>query len=453
MSSKSLPAGNAAASAFAPNLAEPDSPDGCEAPPAESGAGGAPPSNTAPHNSKDEGPPRFRLLRLAVDSLYLSYPGDLSASAVAVLTRLRDYARSEHPEEQAKAQYPLAGHVFEVKDKGAGRFPFVLVDNAFRIQLSNPGKKLPMAYVQIGAEYLAHKGPKGAAEALEAILLKLCDTEAGWHGRESVSRIDLAADFVSGLSMESWSREAWVTRATEIHSYAVDGNFTGWTVGLRGAIGCRLYDKVREIFASRKPWVMNQWIPAGWTGGEPVWRLEFELKRDFLKERGFRALDDVLENLNGLWSYATTEWLRLTVPNPQDSTRTRWPVHPFWIDLASVDWQSALNVPLQRFSNSRVPNDERQIAVMLGALSSYMASHRIDDRNTGIDELLSRMYEHYGVIAARKGQTFDDLLAHRVALKAREFNTAVNAPGLVDSLRQDAQDEGAEAYRRATRGW
>ena len=248
---------------------------------------GAPPSNTAPHNSKVDDGPRFRLLRLAVDSLYLSYPGDLSASSVAVLSKLRDYARSEHPEEQAKAQFPAAGHVFEVKDKGTGRFPFVLVDNAFRIQLSNPGKKLPMAYVQVGAEFLAHKGPKGAAAELEAVLLEVCSTDAGWFGRESVSRIDLAADFVSGLSMESWTRDAWVTRATEIHSYAVDGHFTGWTVGLGGDIACRLYDKVREILHTRKPWVMNQWIPAGWQGGEPVWRLEFELIASSLRRAAF----------------------------------------------------------------------------------------------------------------------------------------------------------------------
>ena len=81
-----------------------------------------------------------------------------------------------------------------------------------------------------------------------------------------------------------------------------------------------------------------------------------------------------------------------------------------------------------------------------------MASHGLDDRNTAIEELLARMYEHYDTVASRKGQTFDELLARRVALKAREFNTAINAPGLVESLQHDAQDAGAEAYRRASRG-
>lgn len=151
--------------------ADPDSPDGCEAPPAESGSEGlqgASPSNTAPHNSNNKLPDGFKLLRLAVDSLYLSYPGDLHPKVLARLIDLKGKAQSPHLEEQARAQYVAGNHIFEVKDKGAGLFPFVLDDNAYRIQFSRPGKKLPMAYVKVSAEYLAHKGPRPVQEELEA---------------------------------------------------------------------------------------------------------------------------------------------------------------------------------------------------------------------------------------------------------------------------------------------
>jgi hypothetical protein len=450
-----LPAGKFAGVSLPPLLAGPDSADARAARTGEAGSDqGAQPSNTAPYNSKEqEKGCSIRLLRLAVDSLYLSYPGDLSATAVATLKKLKEYAQSEHLEYQAKAQYPLGNHVFEVKDRGAGRFPYVLADNAYRIQLSNPGKKLPMAYVQVSAEYLAHRGPVEVANELEGLLLEFCNADSGWFGRNSVSRIDLAADFVSPVSMESWDRNAWVTHATEIHSYAVDREFTGWTVGLGGSIGCRLYDKVREIVHSGKCWVLNQWLPAGWQAGETVWRLEFEFKRDFLKGRGLGPLETILENLDGLWSYATTEWLRLSIPNPADSTRSRWPIHPLWALLASVDWQTAKNIPLERFSNARTPNDLRHITVLLGALSSYMASHGLDDRNQAVDELLGHMHEHYGVIASRKGLTFDEFLARRVALKAREFNTAINEPGKVDNLKDDFRREQEDSpYRRASQG-
>lgn len=311
---------------------------------------GAPPSNTAPYNSNGNLPDGFRLLRLAVDSLYLSYPGDITPEVLAVLHKLKARAQSDHPEEQASAQYPLGSHIFEVKDKGARMFPFVLEDNAYRIQLSKPGKRLPMAYVKVSAEYLAHKGPVEVGKELQELLVEFGQIT----GSNMVSRIDLAADFTSPVVMDSWHRSAWVTRATEIHSYAKDQEFTGWTIGMGGVIGCRLYDKVQEICHSGKAWTMNQWIPMGWKPGEEVWRLEFEFKRDFLKDRQLSSLDSVLDNLNGLWSYATTEWLRLTVPNEADSTRSRWPTHSLWIALASVDWESAHSLLLDKCPATRV---------------------------------------------------------------------------------------------------
>jgi hypothetical protein len=247
------------------------------------GIGGAPPSNTAPHNSISSLPDGFRLLRLAVDSLYLSYPGDLEPATLSALNKLKAYAQSDHLEEQAKAQYPIGTHVFEVKDRGAGRFPYVLANSSYRIQLSKPGKKLPMAYVQVSAEYLAHKGPEAIGIELQALL-----SELGPVSSNTVSRIDLAADFSTPVVMDSWHRSAWVTRATEIHSYAKDQNFTGWTVCMGGVMGCRLYDKVQEIVNTGKAWVMNQWLPKGWKpGDQEVVRRQGQGRCRYSADQGF----------------------------------------------------------------------------------------------------------------------------------------------------------------------
>lgn len=89
----------------------------------------------------------------------LSSPSDLKQEVLATLDKLKKMAQSDHLEQQAQAQYPLGSHILEVEDKGARLFPFVMEDNAYRIQLFRPGKRLPMAYVKVSAEYLAHKGP------------------------------------------------------------------------------------------------------------------------------------------------------------------------------------------------------------------------------------------------------------------------------------------------------
>ncbi len=449
MSNKKSSAGNPAGIPPSPTPADPDSRTGAPAPAAESGSEpGAAPSNTAPHNDKTPPVDAFRLLRLAVDSLYLSFPGDLRPEVLAALSTLKTKAQSEHPELQAQAQYVVGQHIFEVKDKGARMFPFVLEDNAYRLQLSKPGKKLPMAYVKVSAEYLAHKGPMAVHQELQELLAEFGDVT----GSGLVSRIDLAADFVSSIAMDSWPRLAWVTRAIQIHSYAKDQVFTGWTIGMGGIISARLYNKVEEILYSGKPWVMNLWEPAGWVPGEPVWRLEFELKRDFLKEKGLSSLESVLEHLNGLWSYATTEWLRLTVPNEADTVRGRWPIHPLWMALASVDWESTGSAKLERFSNARTPSEQRLAVMVMGSLVSYMAMHGLDDHNEAIEALLHILHENFSVLADKKGMTFEELLAQRVALKAREFNTGINEPGLAAALKKASKDAGPDAYRRASRG-
>ena len=251
--STSPDAGKPAGNFPVPRQADLDSTAGREAAPGESGSEGiqgASPSNTAPHNSNNKLPDGFKLLRLAVDSLYLSYPGDLHPGVLRELVNLKNKAQSADPLEQAQAQFVVGGHIFEVKDKGTRLFPFVLDDNAYRLQFSRPGKKLPMAYVKVSAEYLAHKGPRAVQEELEKLL-----GEFGLlTGRNMVSRIDLAADFSSPCIMDSWHRSAWVTRAVEIHSYAKDQQFTGWTVGMGGVITVRLYDKTREIKLSSKTW-------------------------------------------------------------------------------------------------------------------------------------------------------------------------------------------------------
>ena len=156
---------------------------------AESLASGAPPSNTAPDNCNT---PYFQALRWGVDSLYLSYPGELSRERDDELQgpqATRSVQRNRRS--QAKAQFCLGKHIFEVKEKGASLFPYILEDGAFRIQLSRPGHKAPMAYVKVSAKYLAHVGPADAEKHLYDLLVQLGEIK----GAANVSRIDLYVDF------------------------------------------------------------------------------------------------------------------------------------------------------------------------------------------------------------------------------------------------------------------
>ncbi len=409
----------------------------------ESSSQGTPPSNTVPYNCNNE---YFKLLRFGIDSLYLSYQGELFPEVKERLVKLKQLAQHPEADQQAQAQYAIAGHIFEVKDKGSSIFPYVIEDGAFRISLSKTSKKTPMAYVKLSSRYLCSNTPIEAETHLRHILSELGILSDYAH----VSRIDLCADFVSHENMESWGREAWITRGKKIDAHAVNEKFTGWSIGLGGKISCRLYNKLIEIHTSGRTDLIPLWKEAGWIEDEPVWRVEFQLMRDVLAEHGLISLDAVLANLNGLWSYASTEWLRLTLPNPDDQTRSRWPIHPLWGYISSIDWETNLNTLSRSFQATRLPEDKRILALGISSMASFMAKHSIIDFDEGLDRYLLALHQHLQTSGEFLGLSAEDFILEKVRLRGKKFNTILN----IDEAEQKRLEiaRAAKDYRKASEG-
>lgn len=326
----------------------------------------APPSNTASYKCNQE---YFKALRWGVDSLYLSVKGKLFPEVLVRLKLLKAMAQDrENPEDQARAQYPINGELFQVRDKGAGRFPYVIENTAYRIQLSPGSGHLPMAYVKVSAGFLAHVGPREAAKRVTEMLALLGEIE----GQPAVSRIDLFVDFVWTGSLE-WDRSAWVTRAGHIDTYSENGKLTGWVIGRGGHLLGRLYDKRLHADKIGAYYLHALWAEVGWQEDEPVWRLEFQIKREVLTQFGLSNLESVLSHQTGLWSYITTEWARVALPQEEDKTRSRWPLHPLWGYLSSIDWESVGGPLLRSYQSVRTADYQRVYARYLSVLVSFTA--------------------------------------------------------------------------------
>ncbi|MEM4988796.1 hypothetical protein V8G57_15490 [Collimonas sp. H4R21] len=402
---------------------------------------GTPPSNTVPNNSK---PPYFQALRWGVDSLYLSYPGQLSETVDSDLRALKKLAQ-DRDGLAAKAQYPLGEHIFEVKDKSSGLFPFTIEDNTFQIRLSaHHAKALPMAYAKVSSHYLCHKTPAEAEAHLRSLLYQL-----GEVNPPKVSRIDLFVDFSSSVDMESWSRTAWVTKASGVSQYAQDQNFTGWLIGAGSALMARLYNKRIEIEKSGKTYLEPLWREAGWDAVQPVWRLEFQFKREVLDQLGLNSVPGVLDNLNGLWSYVTTEWLKLTMPSDTDRTRSRWPIHPLWIALSSIDWESQGGSLLREYSPSRAPSKEWVGRRALSAMASIGALNGVKNFDAALAALGDAAFNVLDNQAYGLGLSHWDVFQEKVEVLQRKYNTALNTP--TPGATED--DPIAKEYRRQTQGY
>lgn len=378
---------------------------------------GAPPSNTAPANSIEDG--FGLLLRFGIDSLYVSYSGALSQEKATEFDRLKTLAQSESVMTQALAVYSFGGHNFIVRDRGTKRCSYILDDPCYRLQIAgSKSRSLPLAYVKISSHWLTAKG----VDYVLADLMQVVESFGLVEGYARVSRADLFVDFVSPVAISSWDRNAWVTRARDITEYSVDRQFSGWTLG-RGAISCRLYDKTLEIKVSDKTYLKDLWYEAGWEHGQPVHRLEFQFRREVLRQLGVSTTDDLLRALSSLWSYATRDWLKLTLPNPNDQTQSRWPLHPLWEVLQAVPWQGpGVAVPI-RFVTHQAPSDAYFASHHHSLLTGYMASKDIDCPVEGLKGLdaLTRAYYNDPFNPNFICHDFRSLTREKVAAKRRLY--------------------------------
>jgi hypothetical protein len=267
----------------------------------------------------------------------------------------------------------------------------------------------------------------------------------------NINRIDLYVDFVSPEDKE-WPREAWVTRAAGIDRYSENGIFTGWVIGKGGVMLARMYYKLLQATKNGLDYLLPLWQEGGWKADEHVWRLEFQIKRDVLKQMGIDRLSDTLQNLDGLWSYATIEWLKLTIPNPDDQTRARWPIHPLWGYLSSIDWNTPGGALLRTYAPTRTPKPEQLYIRYFSPLFSYMAMNGLDDIYEGGLAITDEAMAYFTRRAAFMGLPFDEYVRERVAMKRREFNTGINDPELAERIAAETLERKMQAYRRAKDG-
>lgn len=236
--------------------------------------------------------------------------------------------------------------------------------------------------------------------------------------------------------MESWRRNAWVTRASAVHQYAEDATFTGWTIGAGSSLMGRLYHKLLECQKSGKEYLLALWLQAGWDGVHPVWRLEFEFRREVLAQLKLDTLPQILSHLNGLWSYASTEWLKLCVPSEADKTRSRWPVHPLWAALASIDWETEGGPLLRTFSATRAPSRSWIGARALSLIACVGSVAGFTDYMDAGAELLHEASNALGNRYALSGISLEAGFVELVEANNRKYNLRIN-----DEDEPEAEDE------------
>jgi hypothetical protein len=229
--------------------------------------------------------------------------------------------------------------------------------------------------------------------------------------------------------------------------------FTGFAFGMGHHLGARLYNKSREIRVSRKAWFHEVWgaaegyrrpPPDGTTGAGmrawfDVWRLEFQLRREALREL---LIDDAggwvdlsawrtcAQHLGDVWRFLALKWLR----HGWRSADSREVLSEPWKVLRRARFTDAAPVQLERV----IP--ECGVEPVLAALAGYAT--------TAVAQALElpQDLEPAGEVPAldASGQATQVLLAAFARLEAR-----AEAPAeLVQAKREKLRERKAFLSRR-----
>jgi hypothetical protein len=234
----------------------------------------------------------------------------------------------------------------------------------------------------------------------------------------TVSRVDLCFDFYSeNFSFENVTDRQWVTPAKLITTRLSGNERSGFEFGKSG-IKCRIYDKTREIVEqSKKFYLYELWKEEGWDGESKVWRVEFQFTTEFLVQIGIRSINQILSNQENLWAYATQEWLKLVIPKPNDSNRSRWRVHRAWREIQNATSEGGQ--PVQKeVTKKRLPSNETLFVNGLGYLISFMTVNRVTD----LEEALKAYGEQVRTYHELQGSNFDSMISSKVRERAKRFN-------------------------------
>ncbi len=144
-----------------------------------------------------------------------------------------------------------------------------------------------------------------------------------------------------------------------------------------------------------------------WNGNDPITRVEMRYEREILHECGCETVEETLDRQDALWGYSTQQWLRHTVPQAQESNRSRWPTSVWWAVVQGASFGKPQTAPAQR-QKAHAFHEERILAAIFGYLESwaaYTAGKRVDpslDLSTVLHALADKGDEHY----LRKGSDF-----------------------------------------------
>jgi len=276
--------------------------------------------------AEPEGTALPRLLLSGFDTIQCCFylaPPEKSGINIGRLLAIREglrtagAAQDPTPIELGNRKFLLAPH------GSRSGYPLILSDLDFRIEFG-PLQNPPF-FVTFRSEALW----RDSASSLREAFLGWAASVGYFPDRpETMTRVDFAFDFE--LDLPNFCADDFVTMSSKDAQYRENGAIQTFTFGRSDAV-LRVYDKVAEIDQqSEKVWLFDLWGQ-----DRNVWRIEWQIRKDLLREFGILTFEHLARGIKPLLRYLASEHDTLRAPN-NDSNRSRWPLHPLWTSVHSA---------------------------------------------------------------------------------------------------------------------
>ena len=266
---------------------------------------------------------------------------------------------------------------FIVQPRGARGYEWILRNDDAIVCIAREakgGSVLPEIYVTFSAPYLWSHGSTAAV-----VLFKQWLGKWALFTEDKVSRRDLCLDLEMTTPIIDLYTEI-VTLAKHKGCYLKD--LSGYMRGLhnsgyefgKSALVGRFYDKTLEITSSKKYWFRDIWTANDWDGVTPVTRVEFQMRRNFLKLFQVNGYYDLELAVASMWRYCTDKWLRVCEPSKgkKNNHQHLLPAQEWWAFVQQSKCLFGEDVGLTRFQLKK-PRYDALMAQGKGVLSSALA--------------------------------------------------------------------------------
>lgn len=314
------------------------------------------------------------ILASGVDSLVISMAIDwIDDSFFTALDEIKEKAKEYGVDYPGSIKHFTGGDVwlFTIMPHGTRGFSWILrgADFTFKIANALEPSSRPNGMIEFRSEALWRLGTADVINIASSII----EANGGYIVEAKLSRVDLCLDFI--MPEDRWLQSLMdyaVTRATEFSPYYSNKKLTGIKIG-KSIISARLYDKPLEIQQkSKKYWMFDIWGIKEVPQRKKIIRIEFQMRREVLKQLGLKKPEDLFQKVDQAWAYCTKKWLKFQDrPGLHHTQRSTFK----WYEEIQNGFQGVQGAsPLVRKKAVRV--DKKRL--MQQATGAMIALHAID---------------------------------------------------------------------------